>query len=82
MFRNSPEKPYDVASFKALYFRNISGKLESVEAAGIQMPERSSRIKINGKWYWTMDHSNKAALPGQVIAIVAAGPIGDLIVQR
>ena len=82
MFRNSPDKPYDVASFRALYFRNISGKLESVEAAGIQMPEPSHRIKINGEWYWTLDHSTKASVPGQVINILAAGPIGDLKVQH
>jgi hypothetical protein len=77
MFRNTPDQPDEVASFRALYFRNISGKLESVEAAGIQMPEQSHRIKINGEWYWTMDHSTKASVPGQVVEIVAAGPIGD-----
>ena len=82
MFRNSPEKPYDVASLRILYFRNISGKLESVEPPGIQMPGQSHRIKMNGKWYWTIDHSTKALVPGQAITILAAGPISDQVLAE
>jgi len=77
MFRDSPEKSYDVASFRLLYFRNISGKLESVEPPSIQMPDQNHRIRIDGKWYWTIDASPMTLVPGHTISIPAAGPIND-----
>jgi hypothetical protein len=77
MFRISPDRVYDVALFRVLYFRNISGIVESAEAPGAQTPDQGYRLKLNGKWYWTTDHSFKGVALGQQVTVEAAGPITD-----
>jgi hypothetical protein len=75
MFRDFPEKPYDVASFRVAYFRKIAGKLEKMEGPGAQVGEQVYRIKVNDKWYWTTAKQFKSLKKGQEVSVQAAGPI-------
>jgi len=75
MFRISPDRAYDVAYFRVMYFRNISGTVESMEAPGEQTPDQGYRVKLNGKWYWTTEHSFKSLALGHQVTVEAAGPI-------
>ena len=74
MFRVSPEKVYDVSSFRVVYFRQVSGKIEDMEGPG---PDRGYRVKVNGKWYWTTEQSFKQIRLGEQGQIEAAGPISE-----
>jgi hypothetical protein len=77
MFRVSPEHDYDVAFFRVVYFRSVFGKIESMERPSTQVPDQGYRVKLNGKWYWTTEHSFKQMVLGQEVTVQAAGPISD-----
>jgi hypothetical protein len=75
MFRASPEEAYGVAWFTVVYFRTIVGKLELKEAAEPPGPDRSYRIKIDGKWYWTTEKVFQGLTTGNKVKVEAGGPI-------
>jgi hypothetical protein len=77
MFRVSPEKDYDVAFFRVVYFRSVFGKIESMEGPSTLVPDQGYRVKLGSKWYWTTEHSFKQMVLGQEGTVQAAGPVSE-----
>ena len=68
-----------IAAFRVVFFRSISGKLESKDALAVLGLAREYRVQIDGKWYWTTEKEFRRLSVGKEVRVKAAGPISDQI---
>lgn len=77
MFRSSPEEPDGIAWFVVIYFRLISGTVESKKVLQPPAPDLQYRVKVDGTWYWTSKSVFEQSTVGASVRVMGAGPIRD-----